>query len=454
MGVHKNREGEIVRFKARLCARGFTQVKGDDYNEIFSPTSRYDSIRVLLSIAARDGLQIEQFDVKTAFLYGELSEDIYMEVPEGLETQSLKVCKLVKSIYGLKQSSRCWNEKFCSFLSIYGFKPCPSENCVFVGHFKDVKVILILYVDDGLLLARSKVVLSEILKIFMQTFEIKIIDCNSFVGMEIDRGKDYISISQCQYIKTIINRFNFSDAKGSSTPADVNVKVSKNTVSDEPVNFPYREAVGALLFLSSISRPDIAYAVNVVSRYVNNAGPSHVTAVKRILRYLINSKDMCIVYQGNVELVGYSDSDFAGDMDTRKSNTGYIFLMNGGPVTWFSRKQNTVALSTTESEYMAASEAAKEILWLRQFLCDIGEPQSSITLNVDNQSAIKLINNPVFHRRSKHIDIRYNFIRENVAKKIVNIRYVESSNQLVDFLTKALPANKFNSIRDKMMRKV
>lgn len=452
--IKKNRDGEIERFKARLCARGFTQVKGEDYNEIFSPTSRYDSIRVLLSIAARDELQIEQFDVKTAFLYGELSEDIYMEVPEGLETQSSKVCKLVKSIYGLKQSSRCWNEKFCSFLSVYGFKPCPSENCVFVGHFKDVKVILILYVDDGLLLAKSKVVLSEILKIFMQTFEIKIVDCNSFIGMEIDKGKDYIRVSQSQYIKTIIKRFNLSDAKGSSTPADVNVKLSKNTVSDESINFPYREAVGALLFLSSISRPDIAYAVNVVSRYVNNPGPSHVTAVKRILRYLINSKDMCIVYQGNIELVGYSDSDFAGDMDTRKSNTGYIFLMNGGPVTWSSCKQNTVALSTTESEYMAASEAAKEILWLRQFLCDIGEPQGSITLNVDNQSAIKLINNPVFHRRSKHIDIRYNFIRENVAKKIVNIRYVESSNQLADFLTKALPTNKFNSIRDKMMRNV
>lgn len=448
--IKKNRDGEIVRFKARLCARGFTQVKGLDYNETFSPTSRYDSIRVLLSIAARDELQIEQFDVKTAFLYGELSEDIYMEVPEGLKTQSSKVCKLIKSIYGLKQSSRCWNEKFCSFLTTYGFKPSPSDNCVFVGYFKDVKVILILYVDDGLLLAKNKVVLSDILNNLKQNFDIKIVNCNSFIGMDINREKECISISQKQYIKTIINKFNLSDAKGCGTPADVNVHLSKNT-SNEPINFPYREAVGALLFLSSVSRPDIAYAVNVVSRYVNDPGSSHVTAVKRILRYLINSKDISIVYKGNIELVGYSDSDFAGDLDTRKSNTGYIFLMNGGPVTWSSRKQNTVALSTTESEYMAASEAAKEILWLRQFLYDIGEPQSSITLNVDNQSAIKLINNPVFHRRSKHIDIRYNFIREKVRKKIVDIKYVESSNQLADFLTKSLPVSKFNSIRDKMM---
>lgn len=214
--------------------------------------------------------------------------------------------------------------------------------------------------------------------------------------------------------------------------------------------------MGALLFLTCVSRPDIAYAVNVVSRYVNDPGPPHVTAVKRILRYLINTKDVSIVYKANKdnrELIGYSDSDFAGDLDTRKSNTGYIFLMNGGPVTWSSRKQNTVALSTTESEYMAASEAAKEILWIRQFLNDIGELQNSFTLHVDNQSAIKLINNPVFHKRSKHIDIRYNFIREQVAKKIVNIKYVESSCQLADFLTKALPVSKFNCIRDKILKR-
>lgn len=359
--------------------------------------------------------------------------------------------KLIKSIYGLKQSSRCWNEKFSSFLTSYGFQPCPSDNCVFVGCFNDVKVILVIYVDDGLLLSKSKDVLSDILNGLKQKFDIKILECNSFIGMEITREKDCISISQKQYIKTIINKFNMFDAKSSSTPADVNVHLSKNT-SKESVNFPYREAVGALLFLSSVSRPDIAYAVNVVSRYVNDPGPSHVVAVKRILRYLINSKDMCIVYKGNGELVGYSDSDFAGDLDTRKSNTGYIFLMNGGPVTWSSRRQSTVALSTTESEYMAASEAAKEILWLRQFLCDIKEPQESIILNVDNQSAIKLINNPVFHRRSKHIDIKYNFVRENVAKNVVVIKYVESSNQLADFLTKALPVQKFNTIRDKVLR--
>lgn len=449
--VKRNKEGDIERFKARLCARGFTQVKDIDFTETFSPTTRYDSIRLLLSVAAKDDLQMQQFDVKTAFLYGELSEEIYMEVPQGIQAETSKVCKLNKSLYGLKQSSRCWNKKFCSFLTTYGFKPCQSDNCVFVGYFDNIKVLLIIYVDDGLLMSKSKDILSIILNDLRQKFGIKVLDCNSFIGMEINKKQGCVSISQKRYIESIIKRFNMTDAKGCSTPADVNVQLTKNVSIESCNNFPYREAVGALLFLSSVSRPDISYAVNLVSRYVSNPGVAHVNALKRIIRYLINTKEKSIKYYCDCELVGYSDSDFAGDLDTRRSNTGYIFLMNGGPVTWCSRKQTTVALSTTESEYMAASDAAKEILWIRQFLLDINEPQEYITLNIDNQSTIKLIHNPVFHKRSKHIDVRYNFIREKVESNLIRIKYVESSSQLADFLTKALPVCKFNCIRDKVL---
>lgn len=449
--IKRNKEGGIERYKARLCARGFTQVKGLDYTETFSPTTRYDSIRILLSVAASKGLEIEQFDVKTAFLYGELLEEIYMEPPEGIENDASQVCKLNKSLYGLKQASRCWNKKFTSFLTTYGFKPCPSDNCVFIGYFNSIKVLLILYVDDGLLLAKDKEILNIILQDLRENFEIKVLQFNSFVGMEINKTKHCITINQKHYIENLINNFNMYDAKGCSTPVNVNVQLCKNE-KETVVNFPYREAVGVLLFLSTVSRPDIAYAVNLVSRYVSNPGTIHVNAVKRIIRYLICTRDKSIVYDCNSELVGYSDSDFAGDLDSRKSNTGYIFLMNGGPVTWASRKQNTTALSTTESEYMAASDAAKEILWLKQFLLDIGEPQNYVTLYIDNQSAIKLIHNPVFHKRSKHIDVRYNFIREKVDEKIIIIKYVESLCQLADFLTKALPPCKFNFIRDSVMK--
>ncbi|CAK1594594.1 unnamed protein product [Parnassius mnemosyne] len=448
--VKRNSDGDIERYKARLCARGFTQTKNVDYKETFSPTTRFDSIRIILSLAARENYELQQFDVKTAFLYGELSEDVYMEVPEGVHAEPRKICKLIKSIYGLKQSSRCWNRKFSSFLTTYGFEMCPSDNCIFVGHFNNYKVILILYVDDALLLSKSKSILLHIINDLKQSFKIKEFNLNMFVGMEITKNDGIITLSQKQYIKQIINRFNMSDANPCSTPADNNVILKKND-SESNINFPYREAVGALMFLSTVSRPDISYSLNVVSRYLNNPSKDHVNAVKRIIRYLLKTKDVCITYNCNKELVGFSDSDFASDIDSRKSNTGYIFMMNGGPVSWASRKQNTVALSTTESEYMAASEAAKEILWLRQLLIDIDEPQLVITLCIDNQSAIKLIHNPIYHKRTKHIDIRYNFIREKVEQNVINVQYVKSSNQLADFLTKALPSGKFILNRDQVL---
>lgn len=447
--VKRNSDGEIERYKARLCARGFTQTKDIDYKETFSPTTRYDSIRIILSLAARENYELQQFDVKTAFLHGELLEDVYMEVPEGVQAEPGKICKLLKSLYGLKQASRCWNRKFSSFLTTYGFEMCPSDNCVFVGNFNDHKVILILYVDDALLLSKSNNTLLHIIKDLEQMFKIKVLNLNMFIGMEIIKSNGSIVISQKQYIDQIIRKFNMSEANPCSTPADNNV-ILKENMNKCVVDFPYREAVGALMFLSTVSRPDISYALNIVSRYLNNPGRDHVNAVKRIIRYLIKTKELCINYNGNSELIGYSDSDFASDIDSRKSNTGYIFMMNGGPVTWASRKQSTVALSTTESEYMAASEAAKEILWLRQLLIDIREPQLVVTLCIDNQSAIKLIHNPIYHRRTKHIDIKYNFIREKVEQNIISIRYVESSNQFADFLTKALPSGKFNYIRDQV----
>lgn len=243
-----------------------------------------------------------------------------------------------------------------------------------------------------------------------------------------------------------------SDANPVKTPSDVNVIISKN-LDEEIVKFPYRELIGSLLFLCSVSRPDISFIVNVLSRYVNSPKQQHVNAAKRILRYLIDTKDLCIVYSESSSLVGYSDSDFASDIDTRRSTTGYIFLLNGGPITWSSQKQKTIALSTTEAEFVAASESAKEIIWLRQLLSDLGEIYDCVTLHVDNQSAIKLINNPIYHKRTKHIDVKYNFIREKVEAGLIKIKYISSSNQLADILTKSLPVQAFIFLRNHLLSK-
>lgn len=448
--IKRNQDGEVERYKARLCARGFTQIHGLDYKEIFSPTTRYESIRILLSLSAEYNWKIRQLDVKTAFLYGDLDEDIFMEIPDGVEAPANKICKLNKSLYGLKQASRCWNRKFTDFLLKFGFIQSQADNCVFVGNFNDLKALLILYVDDALIMSQSNAVLDDIVSYLKQGFNIKELNLNRFVGLEISKTDNFVCISQRQYIEQLINKFNMSTANPCNTPIDVNVQITKN-VDNEQVNFPYREAIGSLLFLSTASRPDISYGVNLLSRYINNPSTQHVSQLKRIIRYLIKTKDLCIKYHGHENLIGYSDSDFAGDLDTRKSTTGYIFMLNGGPISWTSQKQSCIALSTTEAEFMAGCEAAKNLLWLRQFFKEIDIRQDCTTLCIDNQSTIKLINNPVYHRKTKHIDVKFNFIREKVQQKLIDIRYVQSCDQLADILTKALPTLKFQHIRDYLL---
>lgn len=447
--VKKNENNKVIRYKARLCARGYNQIKDVDYQEIFSPTTRYDSIRIILSIAAKYNLEIQQFDVKTAFLNGFLEEDIFIEFPKGVSVKNDFVLKLNKSLYGLKQASRCWNKRFTDFLKKYGFIQSQADNCVYVGTFDKIKVFLIIYVDDALVISSSKQLIKEIIEYLNKAFKIKELNLKYFVGMEIERKNNCICIYQRNYIKEIIDKFCMSTANAASTPADVNVIITKN-LDENVVNFPYREAIGCLLFLSSVSRPDISFSVNVLSRYVNNPSQQHVNAVKRIIRYLINTIDLCIKYGESSDLIGYSDSDFASDVDTRKSTTGYIFKMNGGPITWSSQKQKTVALSTTEAEFVAASESAKEILWLQQIMADLGDSFKCVTLYVDNQSAIRLINNPVYHKRTKHIDVKYNFIREKVELGLIKINYVSSKEQLADILTKALSTQIFVYLRDQI----
>lgn len=451
--IKRGDDGKVNRYKARLCARGFNQVPGIDYQQIFSPTTRYDSIRIIFSIAAKYNLEIQQFDVKTAFLNGDLEEEIYLEIPDGVLVDKRNVLKLNKSLYGLKQASRCWNKKFTDFLKSYGFVQSQADYCVYVRNVESIKVILVIYVDDALIISSSKKIIKIIISVLKQAFKIKELNLSYFVGIEVLKSDNCICLHQQEYIEQIVKTFNMSECNYASTPADPNVVICKN-LEETVVKFPYREAIGSLLFLCSVSRPDIAYAVNILSRYINNPSQQHVNAVKRVIRYLVNTKNVCIRYGESNDLIGYSDADFAGDVDTRKSTTGYIFLMNGGPVTWLSQKQKTIALSTTEAEFVAACESAKEILWLQQLLLDLGEKYDVIKLYVDNQSAIKLINNPVFHKRTKHIDVKYNFIREKVENGLIHISYVPSKSQLADILTKPLPTHTFVLLREQIMNKM
>ena len=372
--IKRNPDGTISRYKARLCAKGFAQKKNIDYGEIFSPTTRYDSIRVLLAVAAAHNYEIQQFDIKTAFLYGNLSEDIYMSLPDDMNNKPNLVCKLRKALYGLKQAPRCWNHKFNGFLKTYGFQQSDADKCVYSGNINETKVLLVIYVDDGLLISPSKQAIETVLLELQKTFEVKVSEANYYVGIEIKRDIDgSIFISQEAYIRQIIQRFGFDNANPVSVPSDpqTNITGAVNSVYLEENEVPYRQLVGSLIFAATVTRPDIAYAVGVVSRYLNKHTQEQWNAVKRIVKYLIGTENYGIKYNRahkSNPLTGYSDSDYAGDLQTRRSTSGYIFQVCGAPVSWTSKRQSSVSLSTTEAEYTAASLATKEAIWLQRLL--------------------------------------------------------------------------------------
>ena len=447
--------GSIPRFKARLCAKGYAQRKGIDYHDTFSPTVRYDSIRILLALAVQRNYKLIQFDVKTAFLNGDLVDDVYMFPPEGMKFKEGTVCKLEKALYGLKQASRQWNERIDSFLKSIKFQQSNADKCVYYRHSDASKVLLALYVDDGLLMGIDERELQSIISQLKATFEIT--SCNnvrSFVGMEITHNIDEgsIFIHQEGYIGRVIKKFGMEDAVGVSTPFDTYAHLT--SVMENEAQVPYREAVGSLMFAAIVTRPDIAFAVGVVSRYLDKHGHSHWNAVKRIIRYLKNTREHGILYTKTTRsevIQGFSDSDFANDIDTRRSTSGYTFKLSNGPVTWNSQRQSTVSLSTTEAEYIAASCETREAIWIRQLLCDVGEPMRGPTpIFMDSQSAIKLIHNPEFHKRTKHVDIRYHYTREKLANGDIDVHYVPSKRQLADVLTKAIPCSQFETLRNEL----
>ncbi|UYV60287.1 hypothetical protein LAZ67_1000726 [Cordylochernes scorpioides] len=448
-------DGTIQRFKARLVAKGYSQIKNVDYFDTFSPVVRYDSLRILLSHAASERMFLKQFDVKTAFLNGELEELVYLEQPEGYKRDDNSCYRLHKSLYGLKQSSINWNKKFTNFLNSHNFKTSDADPCIFIGTHNDSNVILALYVDDGIIRSKDKEAIAIIMDELEHAFEITSGSVNFFVGLQIEQSEDRASIfiHQSSYIDKILSKFNMADCIPASVPMDPSVILTKQDCptpeqKEKMPKFPFREAVGSLMFASCVSRPDITYAVSQVSKFLEYPGPAHCTTVKNIFRYLKGTPHKGILFTGQDQLVGYSDSDFARDVDSRKSTTGYAFMMKGGTVSWASQRQPIIALSTTESEYIVACSAAKELIWIRRLLQGIGcDITKETELYIDNQAAIKLVENPVFHKRTKHIDVRYHFIRSKHEEGELKLHHVCSSEQLADIMTKPLPRNQFHYLR-------
>ena len=378
-------DGSTPRYKARIVVKGFQQKKGVDFDEIFAPVVKMTSIRTVLSMAASMNLEIEQLDVKTAFLHGELEEEIYMKQPEGFEVKGKEnlVCRLKKSLYGLKQAPRQWYKKFESFMLEHGFHKTQADHCVFVKRYNEGDfLILLLYVDDMLVVGQDVKKIASLKKALSKSFAMKDLGpAKQILGMHIvrDRTENLLWLSQEKYVTKVLQRFNMCDAKsvGSPLPMDCKLNSGQCPKSEkdkaEMRRVSYASAVGSLMYAMVCTRPDIAFAVGTVSRYMGNPGREHWEAVKWILRYLKGTSNVCLRYgSGKPVLEGFTDSDMSGDVDSSRSTSGYVMTYSGGAVSWKSRLQKTVALSTTEAEYMAAVEAGKELIWMRDFLTELG----------------------------------------------------------------------------------
>ena len=441
-----NPDGTLKRRKARLVARGFSQTAGVDYFETFAPVVRYESVRCVLSLTAARDMDICQFDVETAFLNGKLDELVFMQQPEGYEDGTDRVCKLKRSLYGLKQSPRNWNARFNELLNAEGFAATPEDTCVFVRKTDSDLMIVCLYVDDGLACGSDRSALHQFIEKLRKTFDVTVNDPDCYVGMEIERDRKAktITISQSGYIARVLERFGLSDSKPAVTPIESSVNFVVD--SKDVITCPYREAIGCLNFASQVTRPDITYAVNKLARFSASPKAVHWNAVKRVMRYLKATINCSITYGGSEEgVVGHCDSDWGGDELERRSTTGYVFTLHGGAVAWASRLQKTTALSVAEAEYMSLAEALTECLWLRPFLASLGQESIGATpIKVDNQAAIALSKNPEFHKRTKHVGIRYHRIRQEQENNVVFVDYVPTEENPADIFTKGVSSEILN----------
>lgn len=453
--VKHDSRGNVERYKARLVARGFTQVEGVDYNEIFAPVVRMDSVRLLISLSVQFDLKYRQFDIATAFLNGEIEEELYLIPPEGLKVAEGYTCRLRKSLYGLKQSPRCWNTKFAEMLKIFDMKQTTSDPCVYVATEPDL-IYLAIYVDDGLVFAKSQKIIDRLFGYLTKHFEVRIVDSSCFIGVEIRdcRSSDgSIYLNQRGYIKRTLERFNMLDCKAVSTPIETGHSLNKPEVLEGDIltGIPYAEAVGSLMYCALATRPDLAQSLSILSKYNSCPREQHWQGVKRVLRYLKGTLDFGLAYRkvNEPRIICYTDADWAGDHANRRSISGMVSFLSSGPISYKSQQQPVVALSTTESEYIAAAIAVKELIWLQRFISELKAPiPTGATLKCDNQSAIKLIRNPEFHQRTKHIDIRYHFIKERYLDKCFEPEYVDTHSQKADIFTKPLSADKFQNLRD------
>lgn len=455
-------DGHIARYKARLVARGFEQIHGIDFDETFAGVVKPPTYRLFFALMSLLGWHAIQADIKTAFLHGDVEGEVYIQIPDGVERPkgNQNVLKLRKTLYGLKQSPRAWYQCFSSAMVELGWRVSDYDSCIYIWDAAEGQQshYLFIYVDDLHIVGPSQEFIDDTLVKISEKFDVISLGKPRFyLGMHIHKDKqDHVYVHQGAFIDQIIDRFELNDIHPVSTPMIAGLKLLKETTATADAAFVkrYQSMVGCISYLTTVSRPDLAHSFSVLSQFNANPNEEHMRAVERVFAYLKRTRSLGLHFRpGTIHssLKAYVDSDWAGS-DGSRSTTGWVIQISGAPISWSSKRQQTVALSSCEAEYMAASEAGKELIWLRGLLQDLNIPElgfrKGIKLFIDNQSALKLTKNPEFHPRTKHIELRYHWIREKVESGDIIPEWVSTKEQVADGFTKALARPAFEAFTE------
>ncbi|KAH0648566.1 hypothetical protein KY285_033814 [Solanum tuberosum] len=440
--INLHSDGTLDRYKARLVVLGNRQEYGVDYEETFTPVAKMTTVRTIIAIAASQNWSLYQMDVKNAFLHGDLKEDIYMKPPLGLfSSPTSDVCKLKRSLYGLKQAPRAWFDKFRSTLLQFSFEQSKYDSSLFLRKTSTGCVLLLVYVDDIIITGTDSSLITCLQQQLKDSFHMKDLGTLTyFLGLEVHNVASGVFLNQHKYTQDLISLAGLQVSSSVDTPLEMNVKYRREEGDLLPDPTIFRQLVGSLNYLT-ITRPDISFAVQQVSQFMQAPRHLHLVAVRRIIRYLLGTSTRGLFFPSGspIRLNAFSDSDWAGCPDTRRSVSGWCMFLGESLISWKSKKQDRVSKSSTEAEYRSMSTACSEVVWLRGLLAEIGFPQSHPTpLHADNTSAIQIATNPVFHERTKHIEVDCHYIREAVDKGVITLPHVSSDLQIADAFTKSM----------------
>ncbi|KAL0312290.1 UNVERIFIED_CONTAM: Retrovirus-related Pol polyprotein from transposon RE1 [Sesamum radiatum] len=442
-------DGSLDRYKARLVAKGYTQVEGVDYTERFSPVAKAVTVRLFLAIGTAKQWPIHQIDINNAFLHGHLDEEIFMTAPEGYDVPPGHVCKLIRSLYGLKQASRQWNLEFTRSLLNFGFLQSMHDHCLFLKKVSSGYVGLLVYVDDVLIMAPSEDFIAEIKTYLDGLFTIKDLGmARYFLGLQIARSALGTSVTQSKYISDIITDCGLTNSKSVVTPLPQGVKLHSASDAFLSDPEPYRRLVGRLLYLG-FTRPDISHGVQQLSQFLQKPCQAHWHAALHMVRYLKGSSTQGLFFpsSNSLRLRAYCDADWGSCLDSRRSLTGFCVFLGDALVSWKTKKQCTVSRSSAEAEYRSMAATVCELKWISYLLHDFDVLASTpILLHCDNQAALHIMANPVFHERTKHLDIDCHIVRDCYKSGFVSPSFIRSKEQLADVFTKTLPGAVFHTL--------